>query len=593
MMMRRSSIITLTTLFASSLLISFSFAQDTLLINYQGRLTDDGGNPISGTPPMTFTVYDGAGVSKWTESHSAVQVDNGLFNVLLGSQTALPDSVFTGQDRYLGISVAGDQEITPRTLLTSAPGAAVARRVAGNVETGDSRLIIKNSSGDSTIRIDAGSAKGTPSMSFAIPAGVHPSLEFSVSSVENSIKLGFAQPPDPIAPAIELNSGETGSMVQVSWGQPPDPHREAFLLNADNSGNAFRVNSSWPSDPEQPVFEVFSDAITEGVSLRLGAPPDPMTPEIEMTANDVMTSLRLGQPPDPYAPGIELRTSVDNGPTVKIYDDVGQVMGIEPSPFDEGFSVKLLDPTDGGSLLEMNSNHMSNEATIRLMEPGDDNEMLTLSTGPSTGPSVKMFNPQPGKAATTVLEISYDSLNGGGTVRCYSDGDSSTAVLTGRDLSFLDGTSMNVYINSGGGAAFGQSVGIGVWPITNILHVQQDSPTDPIADAWTIYSSKRWKKNIEPIEGALEKVEELQGVYFDWKSNGRHDLGLIAEEVGVVVPEAVAYEDNGVDAKSVDYGRITALLVEAVKDLSERNQELETEIVELKTIVERILNQNR
>lgn len=45
-----------------------------------------------------------------------------------------------------------------------------------------------------------------------------------------------------------------------------------------------------------------------------------------------------------------------------------------------------------------------------------------------------------------------------------------------------------------------------------------------------------------------------------------HDIGLIAEDVGQVVPEVVAYDDNGVDAKSIDYARLTALLIEAVKE---------------------------
>jgi len=134
MIMRKSSIITLAALIISLLLISSSSAQDTLLISYQGRLTDDGGNPVSGTQAMTFTIYDGAGASKWTESHATVQVNDGLFSVILGSQTALPDSVFAGDDRYLGITVGGDPEIYPRILLTSAPMAAraLSSDLAGN-----------------------------------------------------------------------------------------------------------------------------------------------------------------------------------------------------------------------------------------------------------------------------------------------------------------------------------------------------------------------------------------------------------------------------------------------------------------------------
>jgi len=68
----------------------------------------------------------------------------------------------------------------------------------------------------------------------------------------------------------------------------------------------------------------------------------------------------------------------------------------------------------------------------------------------------------------------------------------------------------------------------------------------------------------------------LRGVTYDWKESGKHDIGLIAEEVGEVIPEIVAYEKNGVDAKSVDYSRLVAVLIEAVKELSGKVQRLES-----------------
>ena len=72
MIVRKSLIITLAALFVNLILISTSSAQDTLLISYQGRLTDDGGNPITSPQSMTFTIYDGSSVSKWTETHPTV-----------------------------------------------------------------------------------------------------------------------------------------------------------------------------------------------------------------------------------------------------------------------------------------------------------------------------------------------------------------------------------------------------------------------------------------------------------------------------------------------------------------------------------------
>jgi hypothetical protein len=86
-----------------------------------------------------------------------------------------------------------------------------------------------------------------------------------------------------------------------------------------------------------------------------------------------------------------------------------------------------------------------------------------------------------------------------------------------------------------------------------------------LADGWATYSSRRFKTDIHTLTGALDKVEELRGVSYTLKATGKHEIGVIAEEVGKVVPEVVTYEKNGVDAQSVDYTRLTALLIEATK----------------------------
>ncbi|MGB8114942.1 MAG: tail fiber domain-containing protein, partial [Candidatus Sulfotelmatobacter sp.] len=107
-------------------------------------------------------------------------------------------------------------------------------------------------------------------------------------------------------------------------------------------------------------------------------------------------------------------------------------------------------------------------------------------------------------------------------------------------------------------------VGIQTQNPTNIFTIVQGGGS-ALADGWATYSSRRWKTNIHPLSGALAKIERLQGVSYDLKATGKHEIGVIAEEVGKVVPEVVTYEDNGKDARGVDYSRLTALLIEAVK----------------------------
>jgi hypothetical protein len=116
----------------------------------------------------------------------------------------------------------------------------------------------------------------------------------------------------------------------------------------------------------------------------------------------------------------------------------------------------------------------------------------------------------------------------------------------------------------GGTGRYAVRVGIGTTAPSNILTIARGSG-HPVSDSWETYSSRRWKTNIHTLPNALAKVERLRGVSYDLKDGGRHEIGVVAEEVGVVVPEVVSYEANGKDAKGVDYSRLTALLIEAVK----------------------------
>jgi len=84
------------------------------------------------------------------------------------------------------------------------------------------------------------------------------------------------------------------------------------------------------------------------------------------------------------------------------------------------------------------------------------------------------------------------------------------------------------------------------------------------------------KENVEDIDGALEKVKQLRGVEFNMIGNDRKELGVIAQEVEKVLPELVTEKEN---IRSVAYGNITAVLIEAIK-------EQQTQIDELKNQVE-------
>lgn len=75
------------------------------------------------------------------------------------------------------------------------------------------------------------------------------------------------------------------------------------------------------------------------------------------------------------------------------------------------------------------------------------------------------------------------------------------------------------------------------------------------------------KKNIETFTDALATVEKLRGVEFDWKSTDNHSAGVIAQELETVLPYLVS---NSGGVKSVNYTAIIGVLIEAVKELSDK-----------------------
>ena len=101
----------------------------------------------------------------------------------------------------------------------------------------------------------------------------------------------------------------------------------------------------------------------------------------------------------------------------------------------------------------------------------------------------------------------------------------------------------------------------------------------------TAYSDERLKSNITTIEDALDKVKAMRGVMFD-KTNSltgelRQSTGVIAQETEEVLPEVVHNDDN-TGYKSVAYGNIVGVLIEAIKEQQSQIEDLTKEVEFLK-----------
>jgi hypothetical protein len=104
-------------------LCSVSSADVPDSVNYQGKLTTASGGCLNDTVQMTFAIYaDAFGtVLDWSETQTQVEVKEGIFNVLLGSVSPLPASIFDGTAKYLGVQVESDPEMSPlKPMVTTA-----------------------------------------------------------------------------------------------------------------------------------------------------------------------------------------------------------------------------------------------------------------------------------------------------------------------------------------------------------------------------------------------------------------------------------------------------------------------------------------
>jgi hypothetical protein len=136
----------------------------------------------------------------------------------------------------------------------------------------------------------------------------------------------------------------------------------------------------------------------------------------------------------------------------------------------------------------------------------------------------------------------------------------------------------------GGTGADQVNVGIGTQTPGWMLHVTGDA-AKPGGGSWTDSSDIRLKKNIRPIDDALETMLTLHGVRFEWNEQDRAELlpgiqmGMIAQEVETVFPQWVGTDSQGY--KDLTFRGFEALAVEAMRELKAENEVLKNRLSDL------------
>lgn len=94
--------------------------------------------------------------------------------------------------------------------------------------------------------------------------------------------------------------------------------------------------------------------------------------------------------------------------------------------------------------------------------------------------------------------------------------------------------------------------------------------------AWQSSSDIRFKENIQNIDNALNKINQISGIRYNTLNNSKEQIGFSAQEVESVLPEIVSTDESGF--KGVAYAKITPVLVNAIKELNQENQNLKQEL---------------
>jgi len=228
----------------------------------------------------------------------------------------------------------------------------------------------------------------------------------------------------------------------------------------------------------------------------------------------------------------------------------------------------------GGTLLH--NNNASGSATLSIREGTD----ISL-TQPSSGVIQVAYS---GTATTNSAGTGID-INGSGQISLSNDQ--------------RKGDNIDVFVGSGNTYAQFDNTG-GPGGIDRITLYLDDSADfdfyeggtfhangDVVAFSTSVSSDVKLKDNIQKIDGALELVDQLDGVTFTWKKDGTASAGVIAQNVEKVLPSAVREvetRDGEEINKHVDYNQLSALFIEAIKELKEENKLLRAEIESLKDI---------
>jgi hypothetical protein len=525
----------------ASMLFVFSLATADIprLINYQGMLTDDEGIPIDGVQNLTFRIYDdttGAGTLQWSETQSGVQVDHGLFNVVLGKSTTL-NSAFD-ESYWLEVEVEG--EVMPRIRMTSVgyayrAGVADSAVVAVSTPTGGGWT----NDGSVVRLIDNADSVGIGTSS--------PTHRLEVSCTQHLSKA--------------LRVGNDSSWFQVRTGGNTrlglgDGHgNEAgfiFTTETDLGENAIGI-SGCADGGSCPFFLVCSESGGVGIGTTSpatlldirGLPNNPAVARVNQIGGINWAGWR-----------------VDRDSTEKWFVGLGNT--------NENLLFRRNSSSDDMVIDASGNVGIGTSEPDRKLHIVGDNARVLIEAA-SVSPEVNFKNS--GDPASAVWALYKDGATD--DFRFYQNGADRLTIQNATGNVGVGATDPGQKLDVNGIAR------IRSWGTAHTYDVQVNNN----GDLCRVSSSKRYKKNIRGLESDPDKILKLEPVSFEWKTTSEKSIGLIAEDVDQLIPELVGYDKEG-SPDAVRYELLSLYVLEVVKKQAQAMKELKAENDELKQRIE-------
>ena len=203
---------------------------------------------------------------------------------------------------------------------------------------------------------------------------------------------------------------------------------------------------------------------------------------------------------------------------------------------------------------------------IAVSDPGSTGTVHYPFFGTSSGSLPTTLNPLVRANLSFVPSTGVLTASGGFIGSTYDGGSASGGTLTIRGTSNGTKATASILMNDG---VVSNSTTTGTLVVTGGVGISGQMTAASIVET----SSIAYKQDINPITDALTAVMQLVGVTYARKDTNKYEAGLIAEDVDKVLPNLVSKNSEG-NPEGIQYTKLTAYLIEAIKSLKEEIEQL-------------------